>query len=348
MNEITYKLGIWYDQHKRDLPWRETRDPYRIWLSEIILQQTRVAQGWDYYLRFVKEFPTVEALSNAPQDKVLKLWQGLGYYSRARNLHTAAQQVVERHQTDGQVQFPTRFTELTELKGVGRYTAAAIASFAADEEVAVVDGNVYRVLSRLFDLDTPIDTGKGQKEFQTLADQLLHDEVVLNHGKPSHHNQAMMEFGALHCTPTSPRCEECPLAAQCLARAHGTIEQRPVKQGKVKIRERQLHYTIYIYRDSLWVHQRQAGDIWQGLWEFVLTEEKADGAPLLQMKHQLTHQTLYADFVVVKLPDDADLATHPAIVALPDDYRQMTWTAWQECAVPRLIDEANKRLSAWF
>jgi len=354
MNEITYKLGIWYDQHKRDLPWRETRDPYRIWLSEIILQQTRVTQGWDYYLRFEKEFPTVEALANAPEDTVLKLWQGLGYYSRARNLHTAAQQVVERYRATGQegeVQFPTRFAELIGLKGVGRYTAAAIASFAADEEVAVVDGNVYRVLSRLFDLDTAIDTGKGQKEFQALADELLHDEVTLNHGKPSHHNQAMMEFGALHCTPTSPRCEDCPLATHCLALAHATIEQRPVKQGKVKIRERHLHYTIYIYKDRLWVHQRKAGDIWQGLWEFCLVEGETlaePSIPILQMKHQLTHQTLYADFVVVKLPEDADPMSHSAIQALPDDYRPMTWAEWQQCAVPRLIEEANKRLSTWF
>lgn len=354
MNEITYKLGIWFDQNRRDLPWRHTRDAYCIWLSEIILQQTRVAQGWDYYLRFVNKFPTVEALAQAPLDTVLKLWQGLGYYSRARNLHTAAQQVVAMHREagkDGEVQFPTRFAELLRLKGIGHYTAAAIASLSSDEVVAVVDGNVYRVLSRLFDIDTPIDTGKGQKEFQALADQLLLDEVNLNHGLSSRHNQAMMEFGALHCTPTSPLCETCPLSPHCLALAHGTIEQRPIKQGKVKIRERHLHYTIYIYNEWLWVHQRQGGDIWQGLWEFVLSEgdEQPDaGIEILKMKHQLTHQTLYADFRVVRLPDDADPTTHSAIQALPKDYQRMTWTDWQHCAVSRLIDEANKRLAVWF
>ena len=356
MNEITYKLGIWFDQNHRDLPWRRTRDAYRIWLSEIILQQTRVVQGWDYYLRFEKEFPTVEALADAPLDKVLKLWQGLGYYSRARNLHAAARQVVAKHREakmEGEVQFPTRYAELLELKGVGRYTAAAIASLSQDEKVAVVDGNVYRVLSRLFDIDTPIDTGKGQREFQALADQLLDDEVNLNHGTPSRHNQAMMEFGALHCTPTSPLCDTCPLAGHCLARAHGDTEIRPVKQGKVKIRERHLHYIIYIYKECLWVHQRAAGDIWQGLWEFVVHEgdmvsNDVDGIEILKMKHQLTHQTLYADFWVVKLPDDADPMTNGMIQALPDDYRPMTWMEWQQCAVPRLIDEANKRLSAWF
>lgn len=356
MNEITYKLGIWFDQNKRDLPWRRTRDAYRIWLSEIILQQTRVVQGWDYYLRFEQEFPTVEALAMAPLDRVLKLWQGLGYYSRARNLHAAAQQVVATHHEnhrEGAVRFPTSFDELLKLKGVGRYTAAAVASLSADEEVAVVDGNVYRVLSRLFDLSTPIDTTTGQKAFQALADELLHDEVALNHGTPSHHNQAMMEFGALHCTPTSPLCQTCPLAQHCLALAHGTTDQRPTKQGKVKIRERHLHYTIYIYKEKLWVHQRSSGDIWQGLWEFVLEEgesgpDKEVGIEMLRMKHQLTHQTLYADFRVVKLPDDVDPMTRPEIKALPDDYQPVTWMEWQQRAVPRLIDEANKRLSAWF
>lgn len=358
MNEITYKLGIWFDRNCRDLPWRQTRDAYRIWLSEIILQQTRVSQGWEYYMRFVDAFPNVESLAESHLDTVLKLWQGLGYYSRARNLHEAAKQVVEGHRAAGKkgdVVFPTSYAQLIKLKGVGRYTAAAIASFSADEEVAVVDGNVYRVLSRLFDLDTPIDTGKGQKEFQALADQLMHDEVTLNHGKPSHHNQGMMEFGALHCTPTSPRCNECPLANHCLSLAHGTIDQRPVKQGKVKVRERHLHYTIYIYKNSLWVHQRGAGDIWQGLWEFYLEEDGGEsrsanglGEPILTMKHQLTHQTLFADFQVVKLPEEITPDEHPLIQKLPDDYQPMTWDEWQQCAVPRLIDEANKKLSAWF
>lgn len=357
MNEITYKIGFWFDRNKRDLPWRHTRDAYLIWLSEIILQQTRVVQGLDYYLRFVEAFPTVEDLASAPLDKVLKLWQGLGYYSRARNLHTAAQQVIEWKQTHPGKTFPDRYADLITLKGVGPYTAAAIASFASDEEVAVVDGNVYRVLSRLFDIDTPIDTTRGQKAYQALADELLHTVVAETQedARSSRYNQSMMEFGALHCTPTSPHCTDCPVMTHCLAYAHHTIEQRPVKQGKIAVRERHLTYLIYIYKDTLWVHQRGAGDIWQGLWEFVVHEDEdipteyVEGAVcLLEKKHQLTHQTLFARFLVIRLPDDLDPQTNAAIRSLPDGYRRMTWMEWQQMAVPRLIDEANKRLSVWF
>ncbi len=357
MNEISYKIGFWFDQNKRDLPWRHTRDAYRIWLSEIILQQTRVVQGLDYYLRFVEAFPTVEDLAGAPLDKVLKLWQGLGYYSRARNLHAAAQQVVEWKQSHPDKSFPDRYADLIGLKGIGPYTAAAIASFASEEAVAVVDGNVYRVLSRLFDIETPIDTTRGQKEFLALAGEMLHAAVAEgpSGSGSSRFNQSMMEFGALHCTPASPRCSDCPVLAHCLAHAHHTVEQRPVKQGKVAVRERHLIYLIYIYRDTLWVHQRGAGDIWQGLWEYVIHEDQEipaaqleEAVCLLEKKHQLTHQTLYASFYVVRLPDDMDPQTNAAIRSLPDDYRQITWMEWQQLAVPRLIDEANRRLSAWF
>lgn len=355
MNEISYKIGKWFDQNKRDLPWRNTRDPYRIWLSEIILQQTRVVQGLEYYLRFVEAFPTVESLAQASQDSVLKLWQGLGYYSRARNLHEAARQVCGHAPSklirdERKVSFPTCYSELIKLKGVGPYTAAAIASFSADEKVAVVDGNVYRVLSRLFDIEEPIDSTHGQKTFQAMANELITEN-------PGHHNQSMMEFGALHCTPTSPGCATCPVADHCLALAHGTVEKRPVKQGKVKVRERHLSYIIYIFKDTLWVHQRGAGDIWQGLWEFFLEEKEQasmmtnaedQGVLILQTKHQLTHQTLYADFRVVKLPDDCDPREEKNIQSLPDGFRQVSWMEWQQLAVPRLIDEANKRLSTWF
>ncbi len=357
MNEISYQIGLWYDQHRRDLPWRHTRDAYRIWLSEIILQQTRVAQGMDYYERFVAAYPRVDDLAAAPLDSVLKLWQGLGYYSRARNLHAAAQQVMAWRKEHGGKEFPDTFADLIGLKGVGRYTAAAIASFASEERVAVVDGNVYRVLARLFDIDTPIDTAQGQKLFQLLADGLLPQTVGYDdgHGSSSRHNQAMMELGALLCTPAQPKCSECPVGEHCLARAAGTIGERPVKQGRTRVRERHFTYTIYIYKDMLWVHQRGAGDIWQGLWEFVLNEDgeipagmKDQATLLLERKHQLTHQTIYATFHVVRLPDDKAPETNAAIATLPDDYRPMTWMEWQQLAVPRLIDEANKRLSAWF
>lgn len=351
MNEITLKIGLWYDANKRDLPWRHTRDAYKVWVSEIILQQTRVVQGIDYYRRFIEAFPTVRQLAEAPQEQVLKLWQGLGYYSRARNMHAAARQVMER--TDQC--FPTSYAELRQLKGIGPYTAAAIASLAGDEEVAVVDGNVYRVLSRLFDLSSPIDSTQGQHQFQQLADALLSDEVKLNHGKPSHHNQAMMEFGALYCTPTSPQCCDCPVSGHCLAFANGAVADRPVKQGKIHVRERYLKYIIYIYKETLWVHQRKAGDIWQGLWEFVLhesetpfSEDNQPGILLLTKRHQLTHQTLHTQFRIVALPDDIAPDEVANLLSLPEDFRQVTWDEWQQLAVPRLIDEANKRLSAWF
>lgn len=346
MNEITGKIGLWYDHNHRDLPWRHTRNAYLIWLSEIILQQTRVAQGIDYYHRFVQRFPTVAHLAAATEDEVLKLWQGLGYYSRARNLLKAARQV------NGS--FPTRYAELRQLQGIGPYTAAAIASFAADEAVAVVDGNVYRVLSRLFDLDTPIDTTQGQKQYQLLADNLLAEALADGNTRSSHHNQALMEFGALHCTPTSPHCTDCPVAAHCLALANGSVALRPRKQGKVKVRQRHLAYIIYIYRDTLWVHQRGEGDIWQGLWEYCLASDaptagyEGPGVCIHQMKHQLTHQTLYATFWAVRLDDNTDPQQQAAIRNLAPGYKQVTWMEWQQLAVPRLIDEANKRLSAWF
>lgn len=347
MNEISTKIGSWFDQNKRDLPWRHTRDPYLIWLSETILQQTRVAQGLDYYLRFAQRYPTVHDLAAASEDEVLKLWQGLGYYSRARNLHTAALQV----EASGMKDFPHSYDELRRLKGVGPYTAAAVASLSADEDVAVVDGNVYRVLSRVFDVDTPIDSGKGQKEFLALATELLpHRE-----GTSGRHNQALMEFGALQCTPTSPLCESCPIASHCLALANGTVASRPVKAGKVKVKVRQLTYIIYIYKETLWVHQRGPGDIWQGLWEPFL---QSDGillpdvgpAPqlIMQKKHQLTHQTLLADFWVCPLGSESEKDQLNGILK-PMGYRQVSWDDWQGLAVPRLIDEINERLSAdWF
>lgn len=357
MNVISAQISNWYDQNKRDLPWRHTHDPYLIWLSETILQQTRVAQGLDYYLRFVEHYPTVIELANASEDEVLKLWQGLGYYSRARNLHAAAKQVLEMNKGEEHPVFPHRYDDVIKLKGVGPYTAAAIASISSDEHVAVVDGNVYRVLSRLFDLDTPIDTGKGQKEFLQLATELLPDNAS------GHHNQAMMELGALCCTPSSPQCEGCPVAEHCLALANGTVMQRPVKSGKITIRERFLTYIIYIYSNTLWVHQRGAGDIWQGLWEPYIKERSAEDELLpadlplahitqpvriLQKKHQLTHQTLHADFWVCQLADKKQAEQLNDILSA-QGYQNISWTDWQGLAVPRLIEDVNLRLSeGWF
>ncbi len=374
--EISAILQIWYDRNKRTLPWRETSDPYQIWLSEVILQQTRVAQGMDYYLRFAKRFPTVADLAAASEDEVLKLWQGLGYYSRARNLHAAALQVMDEYGG----QFPSDYGSLLRLKGVGPYTAAAVSSFAGGERMAVVDGNVYRVLARLFDLDTPIDTPAGQRAFQDLANQLL------DPAHPAKHNQAVMEFGALFCTPQSPSCADCPLADRCLALANGHVESRPIKAGKTKIRERHLRYYLLKYKDCLWVHRRGKGDIWQGLWEYYVEEDGESNTPLFSntcktssstwkgsencqtssslqpsnslqtsagsqnssviqppaftLRHQLTHQLLTCDFHIVQLDQEPD--------RLPSDYECITWKEWQKKAVPKPIFEANARFSAFF
>ena len=228
MSEIADKLIDWYGVNGRNLPWRRTRDPYRIWLSEVILQQTRIAQVIVHPLRFVARFPDVGALAAADEDEVLKLWQGLGYSSRARNLHAAARQVVERYGG----RFPAAYADVRSLKGVGDYTAAAVCSIAYDAPCAVVDGNVYRVLSRLFDLDLAIDTAEGRKAFAALADEQL------DRRRPARYNQAIMDFGALQCTPANPSCNDCPLRDECLSLAAGTVAERPVKAGRTRIRPR--------------------------------------------------------------------------------------------------------------
>ena len=300
----------WYQQHGRDLPWRRTKNPYKIWLSEIILQQTRVEQGMDYYLRFTKTYPTVEQLAHAEEDEVLRLWQGLGYYSRARNLHQAAKQIVAMGG------FPNSYPLIRSLKGVGDYTAAAIASFAYDLPHAVVDGNVYRILSRVFAINTPIDSTEGKRQFAHLAQELL---------PPNHaalHNQAIMDLGALICTPRSPKCEECPLLNACLAHAENSPESYPIKAKRTQVRTRFLTYLIVTDGTHLLLRKRPKGDIWQGLYEPVLieTEEPLSASdllsnPLLQsihtadvtlspivadISHKLSHQNLRTWAYVLK------------------------------------------------
>ena len=262
MSEIADKLIDWYGVNGRDLPWRRTRDPYRIWLSEVILQQTRIAQGMDYYLRFVARFPDVGALAAADEDEVLKLWQGLGYYSRARNLHAAARQVVERYGG----RFPAAYADVRSLKGVGDYTAAAVCSITYDAPCAVVDGNVYRVLSRLFDLDLAIDTAEGRKAFAALADEQL------DRRRPARYNQAIMDFGALQCTPANPSCNDCPLRDECLSLAAGTVAERPVKAGRTRIRPRYLNYLHLECGGRIALRRRPEGDIWQGLYDLPAIE----------------------------------------------------------------------------
>lgn len=315
MHPISDKLISWYKKNKRDLPWRNTNDPYKIWLSEIILQQTQVVQGLNYYIKFTENFPTVLDLAKAPEDKVMRLWQGLGYYSRARNLHAAAKTIKLNYKG----KFPNTYESIKELKGVGDYTAAAVASFAFDLPHAVVDGNVYRVLSRLFNIETAINSTQGKKDFQLLADELM------NKKQPALHNSAIMEFGALWCKPQNPKCEDCPLQAQCLAFQNKTVAQLPVKDKKVKLKNRYLHYFIFNYKNSVYIQKRTEKDIWQNLYEFYLIETvQPEPAEVLlknktlkkittnfnvisvtpSKKHVLSHQHLYATFyeITIKNP----------------------------------------------
>lgn len=313
MNEFSYKIAQWYKQNQRPLPWRETSDPYAIWLSEIILQQTRVDQGMAYYQRFISQWPDVARLSEASEQEVLKLWQGLGYYSRARNLLTAAKTIV--NEFDGS--FPQDYKKLLTLKGVGKYTASAVGSIAFGLPLAVVDGNVMRVLSRVFGIQEAIDGTTGIREIESLANELLDKE------NPGQHNQALMEFGALHCVPSSPDCVACIFSHMCVANQLGLVSKLPYKQKKVKLRIRYLNYFICTYKQGgdcfVAIKNRTSEDIWKGLYDFPLIETTEDTdfdilisdkafldwttnrnftlhkVSVLQ-KHQLTHQTLFARF----------------------------------------------------
>ena len=262
MTGIAPILLGWYDRYGRDLPWRRTRDPYLIWLSEVILQQTRVAQGRACYERFAVRYPDVVSLAAASEDDVLLLWQGLGYYSRARNLLAAAREVTERF--DGR--FPRSAAGLRTLSGVGEYTAAAVASAAFGEPEAAVDGNVSRVLARLYDLTEPVDTSAGHRLVAALA------RAELDPRRPGDCNQALMDFGALLCTPAAPRCDACPLAERCLARAAGTVAERPVKRGRTVVRERWFHYLHLHCGGDTFLRRREECDIWRGLYEFPMIE----------------------------------------------------------------------------
>lgn len=281
--QINQILLDWYHKNKRNLPWRNTTNPYPIWLSEIILQQTRVQQGTAYYHRFLEAFPTLSDLANADEQEVLQLWQGLGYYSRARNLHKTAKTLEK----DWGGKFPNTYIDILSLPGIGPYTAAAIASFAYNLPHAVVDGNVYRVLSRLFDVQTPIDSTKGKKEFQLLAD------AFLNENDPANHNQAMMEFGATHCTPANPDCSNCPLQLHCMGFKAKNQLNLPVKEKKTKVRDRSLHY-VFIQKDKkIALQKRTEKDIWQHLFEFPQLEEPEKSLSLIHTeKHLLSHQKL--------------------------------------------------------
>lgn len=315
MNTFGDILMEWYAGHKRDLPWRDTTDPYRIWISEIILQQTRVAQGYDYFLRFIRRFPDVKSLAEASEDEVMKYWQGLGYYSRARNLYAAARSM------NGV--FPTTYEEVRSLKGVGEYTAAAICSFAYGMPYAVLDGNVYRVLSRYFGIDVPVDSTEGKKLFAVLAQEML------DVSRPSLYNQAIMDFGAVQCTPQAPSCLFCPLSETCRALREGKVRQLPVKRHKTKMQDRFFNY-IYVRMGAYtFIHKRTGDDIWKNLYELPLIETErewseeeflsssefasliAEGeTPEIRtvcrgVKHVLSHRVIHANFYEVALPEDS-------------------------------------------
>lgn len=282
MDFFNSKIHSWYSFSKRDLPWRNTRNPYFIWLSEIILQQTRIDQGLSYYLRFIDEFPTISDLANASEDQILKLWQGLGYYSRARNLHFTAKYICLHFNGI----FPDDYHSIRSLKGVGDYTAAAIASISFNLEYPAVDGNVYRVLSRFFGIPEPIDTNSGKKKFSKLAEELIKGT------DPGMHNQALMEFGALQCTPKNPDCKSCPLSESCFAFSEKKIGELPFKQNKTKQRDRFFNYLVLTDVNHIWLRKRTGKDIWENLFEFPLIEttEETD-------IDQLTGQNDFQEFV---------------------------------------------------
>ena len=321
---FTITILRWFSENRRNLPWRETNDPYAIWLSEIILQQTRIQQGTAYWERFMQKFPTVESLASASEDEVLRQWQGLGYYSRARNLHAAAKQIVEAGR------FPDTLEGIKRLKGVGDYTAAAIGSIAFGIPAAAVDGNVYRVLARHFGMDTPINTTEGKKIFTSLAQELLPKDEA------SAFNQALMDFGALQCTPSSPRCMSCPLTETCEALRTGKVEQLPVKKRTLKIQTRRLTYIYIRCKGQTAIHRRAAGDIWQGLWEPVNLEQTQLSVPegelrLVQqnVKHVLTHRILLADCYLWETTERP---------SLPEEYIWVDEESLDNYALPRLIE----------
>jgi A/G-specific adenine glycosylase len=310
---VSSKLIEWYKVNKRILPWRDLFDPYKIWVSEIILQQTRVVQGLEYYNRFIRRFPDVKSLAEADEQEVLKYWQGLGYYSRARNLHFAAKTIMDKHQGI----FPKNYDEVLKLKGIGDYTAAAIVSFSWNMPYPVVDGNVFRFLSRLFAIAEPIDTVKGKKYFTALAGELM------DKSQAGLFNQALMEFGALQCIPASPDCTVCPFEENCPAYAAHSVLQYPVKQNKTKTKDLYLYYFHIYDSDHLYIKERNEKGIWQNLFEFPLIEsdvplnfEQLSRTPLFKKwfqeenaydfkriiekrKHVLSHRVLYADFFKV-------------------------------------------------
>lgn len=349
MQDFKTSLIKWYRENKRNLPWRKSSDPYKIWLSEVILQQTRVAQGLPYYEKFIKFYPTVFDLAKADEVEVLKLWQGLGYYSRARNLHYTAKFVAD--ELNGI--FPTSYKELIKLKGIGDYTASAISSICFDEARPVLDGNVFRVVSRCFGIDVPINTGSGKKIFKEKAEDLM------DRHNPGEYNQAIMEFGALHCKPKSPFCDTCPFQNDCVAFQQGLVQKLPVKLKTIKIKKRFLNYLIFTDENNkTLINERNESDIWLKLYDFPLIETKKaiKKQELLQKEwieinkdeiqfielfnskpvvHQLSHQKLHISFWLVKTKD-------LALLEPMGEYKKIEKDRIDEFPVPVVIDNFLK------
>lgn len=348
---ITSTLLTWYKNHKRNLPWRVTRDPYKIWLSEIILQQTRIDQGLDYYNKFVSNYPDVDSLAKASEMDVLKLWQGLGYYSRARNLHATAMQVFNQYQG----KFPGNYNGLIQLKGIGDYTAAAIASIAYNEPVAVVDGNVLRFLARFYGITVPVNTGSGKKMIARIANELIDPD------HPGDFNQAMMEFGALYCKPRNPDCINCIFNLNCKANLEGSVMTIPVKNIKSVPRKRYFHYLVFVYRnEKVYLKKRVGNDIWKNLYDFPIIEKdkptsekkmvdelmifagkenfaiKSNLTISKEYKHVLTHQVILARFYIIEV---ADLDVFKKLTVVRDkSFIAVRKRDLQKYPVPRLIE----------
>jgi len=344
------RLAAWYQKNKRDLPWRNTNDPYRIWLSEIILQQTRVNQGLQYYLKFIEKYPDVFALAGASRDEVFKLWQGLGYYNRADNMLITASIIAEKFNG----QFPPDYDALLKMPGIGPYTAAAIASIAFNIPRPVIDGNVYRVLSRVFGINAVVNSPAGDKQFRQYAEELLDQSV------PGIYNQAIMEFGALHCTPANPDCENCIFLNNCMAYSRGLVKELPVKKPRNKLKNRFFYYFFVELNGEVgndvqvYLKKRGKGDIWKNLYDFLLVESNKKlklnnafissvmnekyGVNNLNVKsiskdyiHKLTHQSIHANFIIVDVDKKLDVTLEKFVILTPKN-------KLIDYPVPRLIE----------
>ena len=330
----------WFEQNHRPMPWKGIKDPYLIWISEVILQQTRVKQGWDYFIRFTKRFPDIKSLALASVEEVLKYWEGLGYYTRARNLHASARIIIEKHNGT----FPDKYEDILSLKGIGKYTAAAISSFAYSQAYAVLDGNVYRVLSRIFEIYIPIDSIVGNKKFSQLA-----TDCIIHANDPGIYNQAIMDFGATLCKPVNPDCEICPMNTFCLAYNNKTVNLLPVKEKKLIRRDRFFHYYLILQGEFVYLHQRKEKDIWQLLYQFPLLETEKGVEPDMArlfpyaieslvihkntkvFKQTLTHQNIIAKFYRVELNSDWE--------APNEDWIKIEYKNLSNFVFPRIIND---------